>query len=56
MSLSAQKQSVESFYKKISTYVGADKDIKVNVRVVEAATNKDLKKKLKEGRFREDLS
>ena len=34
--------------------VGSDKDIKVNVRVI-AATNKDLKKEIKEGRFREDL-
>jgi len=34
--------------------VGADKDIKVNVRIV-AATNKDLKKEIEEGRFREDL-
>jgi DNA-binding NtrC family response regulator len=34
--------------------VGADKDIKVNVRVI-AATNKDLKKEIAEGRFREDL-
>jgi DNA-binding NtrC family response regulator len=34
--------------------VGADKDIKVNVRVI-AATNKDLKKEIEEGRFREDL-
>jgi DNA-binding NtrC family response regulator len=34
--------------------VGADKDIKVNVRVV-AATNKDLKQEIEAGRFREDL-
>jgi DNA-binding NtrC family response regulator len=34
--------------------VGSDKDIKVNVRVI-AATNKDLKKEIEEGRFREDL-
>ena len=34
--------------------VGSDKDIKVNVRVV-AATNKNLKKEIEEGNFREDL-
>ena len=34
--------------------VGSDKDIKVNVRVI-AATNKNLKKEILEGRFREDL-
>ncbi len=34
--------------------VGADKEIRVNVRVV-AATNRELEKEIREGRFREDL-
>jgi len=34
--------------------VGGDKDVSVNVRVI-AATNKDLKKEIAAGRFREDL-
>jgi DNA-binding NtrC family response regulator len=34
--------------------VGGDKEIKVNVRVI-AATNKNLRKEIDEGRFREDL-
>ena len=34
--------------------MGGEKEIAVNVRVV-AATNKDLKKEIAEGRFREDL-
>ena len=42
-------------YKRIKIQrVGSDKDIKVNVRII-AATNKDLKKEIAEGRFREDL-
>ena len=34
--------------------IGSDKEINVNVRVI-AATNKDMKKEIAEGRFREDL-
>ena len=34
--------------------VGSDRDIKVDVRVI-TATNKDLKKEIEEGNFREDL-
>ena len=34
--------------------MGGDKDIKVNVRIF-AATNKDLRKEIEEGNFREDL-
>src|SRR5690606_35197961 len=36
------------------TPLGASKGIKVNTRVI-AATNKDLQKEVREGRFREDL-
>jgi two-component system, NtrC family, nitrogen regulation response regulator NtrX len=54
MSLAAQAKVLRALQESLIQRVGADKDIKVNVRVV-AATNKDLKKELEEGRFREDL-
>ena len=54
MSLSAQAKVLRALQESIITRVGADKDIKVDVRVI-AATNKDLKKEIAEGRFREDL-
>jgi DNA-binding NtrC family response regulator len=54
MSLSAQAKVLRALQENLIQRVGADKDIKVNVRVV-AATNKDLKKEIDEGRFREDL-
>ncbi len=54
MSLSAQAKVLRALQENMITRVGADKDIKVDVRVV-AATNKDLKKEIDEGRFREDL-
>ena len=54
MSLPAQAKVLRALQENLIQRVGADKDIKVNVRVV-AATNKDLKKEISEGRFREDL-
>ncbi len=54
MSLSAQAKVLRVLQENKISRVGTDKDIKVDVRVV-AATNKDLKKEIAEGRFREDL-
>ena len=54
MSLSAQAKVLRALQENRIQRVGSDKDIKVNVRVI-AATNKDLKKEIEEGRFREDL-
>jgi two-component system nitrogen regulation response regulator NtrX len=54
MSLSAQAKVLRALQENLIQRVGADKDIKVDVRVI-AATNKDLKKEIAEGRFREDL-
>lgn len=54
MSLSAQAKVLRALQENKITRVGGEKEIAVNVRVV-AATNKDLKKEIAEGRFREDL-
>ncbi|GAB1309509.1 sigma-54 dependent transcriptional regulator [Urechidicola sp. KH5] len=54
MSLSAQAKVLRALQENKISRVGSDKDIKVNVRVV-AATNKDLKKEIADGKFREDL-
>jgi DNA-binding NtrC family response regulator len=54
MSLSAQAKVLRALQENKISRVGSDKDIKVDVRVV-AATNKDLKKEIEEGKFREDL-
>ena len=54
MSLSAQAKVLRALQESMITRVGADKDIRVNVRVV-AATNNDLKKEIEAGRVREDL-
>jgi len=54
MSLSAQAKVLRALQESRIQRVGNDKDIKVDVRVV-AATNKNLKEEIAEGRFREDL-
>lgn len=54
MSLSAQAKVLRALQENKVQRVGSDKDIKVDVRVV-AATNKNLKKEIEEGNFREDL-
>ncbi|ADQ80299.1 putative two component, sigma54 specific, transcriptional regulator, Fis family [Paludibacter propionicigenes WB4] len=54
MSLSAQTKVLRVLQENELTRVGSDKSIKVNVRVL-AATNKNLKKEIESGNFREDL-
>ncbi len=54
MSLSAQAKVLRVLQEHKISRVGGDKSIKVDVRVL-AATNKDLKKEIAEGNFREDL-
>src|SRR5690606_25256046 len=54
MSLSAQSKVLRALQENLINRVGSDRDIKVDVRVL-AATNKDLKKEIEAGRFREDL-
>lgn len=54
MSLSAQAKVLRALQENRISRVGSDKDIKVDVRVI-AATNKNLKEEIAEGRFREDL-
>lgn len=54
MSLSAQAKVLRALQENKISRVGTDKDIKVDVRVL-AATNKDLKKEIADGKFREDL-
>jgi len=54
MSLAAQAKVLRVLQERKLSRVGSDKDIEVNVRVI-AATNKDLRKEIDEGNFREDL-
>jgi two-component system nitrogen regulation response regulator NtrX len=54
MSLSAQAKVLRALQENKITRVGGEKELKVNVRVI-AATNKNLKKEIESGNFREDL-
>lgn len=54
MSLSAQAKVLRVLQDNCIQKVGGGKDIKIDVRVI-AATNKDLKKEIDKGKFREDL-
>ncbi|MES2588803.1 MAG: sigma-54 dependent transcriptional regulator [Bacteroidota bacterium] len=54
MSSSAQAKVLRALQENVIQRVGGERDIKVDCRIV-AATNKDLKKEIEEGRFREDL-
>jgi two-component system response regulator PilR (NtrC family) len=52
--LHLQVKLLRVLQEKIVTPIGGNKPIKVDVRVI-SATNKDLRKEMEEGRFREDL-
>ena len=54
MSLAAQAKVLRALEENKIQRVGSQKDISVDVRVL-AATNKDLKKEIDDGNFREDL-
>jgi len=54
MSLSAQAKVLRALQESQIVRVGSEKPVKVDVRVV-AATNKNLRHEIEEGRFREDL-
>lgn len=54
MSASAQAKVLRALQENSIQRVGGERDIKVDTRIL-AATNKDLRKEIDEGRFREDL-
>jgi len=54
MSLSAQAKVLRALQENKITRVGGEKEIPVDVRII-AATNKNLKKEIAKGTFREDL-
>ncbi len=54
MSLSAQAKVLRALQENKITRIGGEKEISIDVRVI-AATNKNLKEEIMQGRFREDL-
>ncbi len=54
MSLSAQAKVLRALQENKITRVGGNKSIEINTRIV-AATNKNLKQEIENGKFREDL-
>ena len=54
LSLTLQAKLLRAIQNRVITKVGGDKEIPLDVRII-SATNKDLKKEVAEGRFREDL-
>jgi two-component system nitrogen regulation response regulator NtrX len=54
MSLSAQAKVLRALQENKITRVGGEKEIPVDVRII-AATNKNIKEEIVQGRFREDL-
>lgn len=54
MSLNAQAKVLRALQENLIQRVGGEKDLKIDCRII-AATNKDLRKEIQEGRFREDL-
>lgn len=54
MSASAQAKVLRALQENVIQRVGSERDIKIDARIV-AATNKDLRQEIAEGRFREDL-
>ncbi|MCE3294736.1 MAG: response regulator [Crocinitomicaceae bacterium] len=54
MSASAQAKVLRALQENVIQRVGGERDIKVDCRIV-AATNKDLRKEIADGKFREDL-
>ncbi|MCH5232545.1 MAG: sigma-54-dependent Fis family transcriptional regulator [Muribaculaceae bacterium] len=54
LSPTLQAKLLRALQNRVITRVGGDKEIPVDIRII-SATNKDLKKEVAEGRFREDL-